>query len=64
MTEFEQKMAELGDALSEEAKALTRQVLDLELRSRFNLSNRSQLPEEFASRALKAVKARAAAAPS
>ena len=58
MIEFEEKMAELGAALSVDGKALTRQILDLELRNRFNLSVRSQLPEEFASRALKAVKAR------
>lgn len=56
--EFEEKMAQLGASLSPEGKALTRQVLDLELRNRFNLSVRSQLPEEFAARALKAIKAR------
>jgi hypothetical protein len=56
MIEFEEKMAALGAALSAEGKALTRQVLDLELRSRFG--DRTQLPEEFASRALKAVKVR------
>lgn len=58
MIEFEEKMAQLGASLSADGKTLTRQVLDLELRSRFNLSVRSQLPEELASRALKAVKAR------
>lgn len=57
MIEFEEKMAALGAALSEEGKGLTRQILDLELRNRFG--DRSQLPEEFAVRALKAVKARA-----
>jgi hypothetical protein len=56
MIDFEEKMAQLGAALSADGKALTRQVLDLELRYRFN--ERSQLPEEFAARALKAVKAR------
>ena len=56
--EFEQKMAQLGAALSEDGKAITRQVLELELRNRFNLSGRSQLPETFAGLALKAVKAR------
>ena len=49
-------MAALAAGLSAEGKALTRQVLDLELRNRFG--ERSQLPEEFATRALKAVKAR------
>lgn len=58
MIEFEEKMAALGAALSADGKTLTRQVLDLELRNRFG--DRSQLPEEFASRALKAVKARPA----
>lgn len=56
MIEFEEKMAALGAALSAEGKALTRQVLDLELRNRFG--DRTQLPEEFAARALKTVKAR------
>lgn len=56
MIEFEEQMAALAAGLSMEGKALTRQVLDLELRNRFG--ERSQLPEEFASRALKAVKAR------
>ena len=56
--EFEEKMARLGAALTVDGKALTRQVLDLELRYRFNLSVRSQLPEELAARALKVVKAR------
>ena len=56
MIEFEQQMAALAAGLSTEGKALTRQVLDLELRNRFG--ERSQLPEEFATRALKAVKAR------
>ncbi len=56
MITFEEKMARLGAALSEESRAFTRQVLDLELRNRFGV--RTQLPEEFAARALKAVKAR------
>jgi hypothetical protein len=54
--EFEEKMAALGAGLSEESRTLTRQVLDLELRNRFG--DRTQLPEEFAARALKIVKAR------
>ena len=62
MIEFEQQMAALAAGLSAEGKALTRQVLDLELRNRFG--ERSQLPEEFATRALKAVKARPKAAES
>jgi hypothetical protein len=56
MNDFEQKMASLADGLSADAKALAGQVLDLELRNRFG--ERSQLPEELAARALKAVKAR------
>jgi hypothetical protein len=56
LNEFEEKMAAIGTGLSEEARSLTRQVLDLELRTRFG--DRTQLPEEFAARALKVVKAR------
>jgi hypothetical protein len=59
MIEFEEKMAALSGGLSAEGKALTRQVLDLELRNRFG--DHTQLPEEFAARALKAVKARSEA---
>jgi hypothetical protein len=56
MIEFEERMAAISGDLSSEAKALTREVLKLELQHRFG--DRSQLPEEFAARALKAVKAR------
>jgi hypothetical protein len=56
MIEFEEKMAALSGSLSADAKALTRQVLQLELQHRFG--DRNSLPEELASRALKAVKAR------
>ena len=56
MIEFEERMAAISADLSSEAKALTREVLKLELQNRFG--DRSQLPEEFATRALKAVKAR------
>ena len=58
MIEFEQKMAQLAAALSADGKELTGHVLGLELRNRFNLSVRSQLPETFAGLALKTVKAR------
>jgi hypothetical protein len=54
--EFEEKMAALSAGLSADGKALTRQVLDLELRNRFG--DRTQLPDEFAARALKVVKGR------
>jgi len=56
MIEFEERMAAISAELSGDAKALTREVLKLELQSRFG--DRSQLAEEFATRALKAVKAR------
>jgi hypothetical protein len=56
MIEFEDKMATLSASLSAEGRAFTRQVLNLELRYRFG--DRTQLPEEFAARALKAVKTR------
>ena len=56
MNEFEQKMSALSTNLSSDAKSLTRHVLDLELRNRF--TDRTQLSEEFASKALKIVKAR------
>lgn len=56
MIEFEEKMAALAGELSADGKALAGQVLDLELRNRFG--DRSQLAEELAARALKAVKAR------
>lgn len=56
MIEFEERMASLAAALSADGKALAGQVLDLEHRNRFR--ERSQLPEELAARALKAVKAR------
>lgn len=58
MIEFEEKMAALGAALSEDGRSLTRQVLDQELRARFG--DRTQLPEDFAARALKTIKARPA----
>lgn len=57
MIEFEQKMADLGAGLTPDARSLTRQVLELELRARF--SDRTQLPEEIATRALKTIKTRA-----
>ena len=55
MIEFEDQMAALSAGLSAMGKTFTRQVLDRELRHRFG--DRTQLPEEFAARALKAVKA-------
>jgi hypothetical protein len=54
--EFEAKMAQLGSSLTTDGRELARQVLDLELRNRFG--DRSQLPEQVATLALKAVKAR------
>lgn len=60
MIEFEQKMAELRDGLSPDARTLALEVLGLELRQRFNPSGRSQFSEEFAARALRAVKAQGA----
>lgn len=56
MIQFEERMAMISAELSADAKALTREVLKLELQNRFG--ERSQLPEAFATRALKAVKAR------
>lgn len=56
--EFEEKMAALGAGLSEDGRSLTRQVLDQELRARFG--DRTQLPEDFAARALRTIKARSA----
>lgn len=56
MIEFEEKMAQLGSSLTADGRELARQVLDLELRNRFG--DHSQLPEQVATLALKAVKAR------
>jgi hypothetical protein len=53
-SDFEIRMEELGTALSSEAKELISLVLTLETNKRF--ADRTQLPANFASKALKIVK--------
>lgn len=55
MNEFEEEIQRLVEELPDEARELTKHVLDQELRSRFG--DRSQLPATFATTALKAAKA-------
>ena len=54
MSEFEDRMKKLAEGLSPEAKTVVKQVLTAEHKRRF--SNRTELPETFATAALKAAK--------
>ena len=54
MSEFEDRMKKLGEGLSPEAKAVVKQVLTAEHKRRFG--SREELPETFATAALKAAK--------
>lgn len=52
MKEFEERIATLSSEMPKNARDMARHVLDLELRNRF--TDRSQLPANFADKALKA----------
>lgn len=54
MSAFEDRMKQIADAMSPEAKQMVRQVVSSEYRFRF--ASRSELPENFAAWALKAAK--------
>ena len=54
MSEFEDRMKKLAEGLSAEAKLVVRQVLNAEHKSRFR--DRTRLPEDFATAALRAAK--------
>lgn len=54
MSEFEDRMKKLAEGLSPKAKSLVKQVLMAEHKRRF--SNREDLPETFATAALKVAK--------
>ncbi|TQL20172.1 hypothetical protein [Streptomyces sp. SLBN-134] len=59
MNPFEEKMQQFADSLSSEAKAVVSHVINAEHRRRFS-DDRSDLPDDFATRALQVAMAKEA----